>query len=334
MGPGRQLRVRRQLGDQHRQRLPRRPAVLAGHLVRPRRRRVRARGAPGHQGRADRRRRARAGRPGQGRLAGLRHAASPRSTPRNVAADAPAAARQSRRQRRAAAPVPNPLDPAPADSPRRRSRSRSPSPRPPRRRSSRWTPRCRDAPHRPPRPRPAAAGTGRRSSRSTHRCRRSAARHPRPRPMRRHRVDAPRPRLGRPSDQPPIGRAPPTGTRSTRTLRPVDRPAGVGTARWRPAARPAAGSAAPALPAPTRRRPLAPDRVRVAPDAGHRRATRPSGASRLLPDGIPHLASPENLPPGSTMDRSRQVQSRARTSATSRSSGTRSRPRRSAARKP
>ena len=94
MGPGRELRIRRQLGHQHRQRIPGRTAVLAEHLVGPRRRRVRAGRASGHQGRADRRRRARAGQPGQGRLADVRRGPLRRHTAqrhrRAAALDAPA----------------------------------------------------------------------------------------------------------------------------------------------------------------------------------------------------------------------------------------------------
>ena len=58
--------------NQHRQRLPRRAAVLAGHLGRAWRRRVRRFREPGHPRTADRRRRAGAGHPGPRRLAGLR----------------------------------------------------------------------------------------------------------------------------------------------------------------------------------------------------------------------------------------------------------------------
>ena len=51
-----------------------------------------------------------------------------------------------------------------------------------------------------------------------------------------------------------------------------------------------------------------------------------TGELPVLPaDGIPHLASPDNLPPGSTMDPSARTQT-APTSATSRTCGTRSRP--------
>ncbi len=120
------LRIRRQLGHQHRQRLPGRTAVLAEHLVVPRRRRVRARRAHGHQGRADRGRRARARQPGQGRVAGLRRALSG-STPRNVvdepqALDAPGVNGEL--------PPPPPFDPF------------APPPPPEPRRSTRCRPRC------------------------------------------------------------------------------------------------------------------------------------------------------------------------------------------------
>ena len=73
MGQGRTLRIRRQLGDQHRQRIPGRAAVLAWYLEVSRRRRIRACRTPGHKGRADRGRRARAEHPGPRRVAGLRY---------------------------------------------------------------------------------------------------------------------------------------------------------------------------------------------------------------------------------------------------------------------
>nr|AAV32821.1 resuscitation promoting factor [Mycobacterium avium subsp. avium] len=75
MGSGSPLRVRRQLGHQHRQRLPRRCAVQREHLGRARRRRVRAVGRAGHPGATDRGRRAGAGHPGPRRVAGVRGAA-------------------------------------------------------------------------------------------------------------------------------------------------------------------------------------------------------------------------------------------------------------------
>ena len=65
------LRERQQLVDQHRQRLLRRPAVLAVHLERLRRPGVRVARRSGHPRGADRGRRADPGRPGLGRL-GLR----------------------------------------------------------------------------------------------------------------------------------------------------------------------------------------------------------------------------------------------------------------------
>ena len=81
MGSGRPLRIRRQLGHQHRQRVSGWRSVLAQHLVGPRRRRVCARRAPGHQGRADRRRGTRAGHPGQGCLAVMWRSALRRDAP-------------------------------------------------------------------------------------------------------------------------------------------------------------------------------------------------------------------------------------------------------------
>ena len=71
LGLRRTVREQRQLVDQHRQRLLRRPAVHPVHLGRLRRPAVRLAGRPGHQGPADRGRRADPGRPGLGRL-GLR----------------------------------------------------------------------------------------------------------------------------------------------------------------------------------------------------------------------------------------------------------------------
>ena len=71
MGPGRTLRIRRQLGHQHWQRLSRWTAVLLRHLGVPWRWPVRACREHGHQGRADRGRRARARQSGQGRVAGM-----------------------------------------------------------------------------------------------------------------------------------------------------------------------------------------------------------------------------------------------------------------------
>ena len=62
------LRGGRELGDQHRQRLLRRPAVRPADLARVRRRPVRAAAAPGRPGRADRRRVAGARRPRRLRL--------------------------------------------------------------------------------------------------------------------------------------------------------------------------------------------------------------------------------------------------------------------------
>ena len=66
------MRVRRQLVDQHRQRLLRRPAVLGLHLGRLRRHEVRGHRRPGLQGPADRDRREGPRLPGRGRLAELR----------------------------------------------------------------------------------------------------------------------------------------------------------------------------------------------------------------------------------------------------------------------
>ena len=71
LGRRRPVREQRQLVHQHRQRLLRRPAVLAVDLERLRRPGVRLPGRPGHQGAADRDRREDPGRPGLGRL-GLR----------------------------------------------------------------------------------------------------------------------------------------------------------------------------------------------------------------------------------------------------------------------
>ena len=118
---------------QHRQRIPGRAAVLAGHLEVARRRRVRAVRAPGHQGRADRGRRARAGHPGPRRVAGLRQGPVQRH-PAQRGRRAQARCRQRSRRRRPerrTAPPPPPFDPF---APRRRKR-----------RSTRWRPRCRSA---------------------------------------------------------------------------------------------------------------------------------------------------------------------------------------------
>jgi hypothetical protein len=42
-------------------------------------------------------------------------------------------------------------------------------------------------------------------------------------------------------------------------------------------------------------------------DAANQTMTAPAAALPVPPDGVPHLASPENLPPGSTMDPSLTV---------------------------
>ncbi len=72
MGSGSPLRIRRQLGHQYRQRLPRRRAIQLKHLGFARRRPVRAVGRTRHQGSADRRGRAGARHPGSWRLARVR----------------------------------------------------------------------------------------------------------------------------------------------------------------------------------------------------------------------------------------------------------------------
>lgn len=71
VGRPRAVRVWRRLVHQHRQRLPRRPAVHPVHLGGLRRHRLRADGQPGYPRAADRHRRANPGLPGLGRLAGL-----------------------------------------------------------------------------------------------------------------------------------------------------------------------------------------------------------------------------------------------------------------------
>ncbi|MCV7084127.1 16S rRNA (adenine(1518)-N(6)/adenine(1519)-N(6))-dimethyltransferase RsmA [Mycolicibacterium insubricum] len=71
LGRAGQLRVRRQLGHQHRQRLLRRRAVRRRHLAGPRWRQVRTARRPGHPRRADRHRFEDPGRAGLGRLAGV-----------------------------------------------------------------------------------------------------------------------------------------------------------------------------------------------------------------------------------------------------------------------
>ncbi len=71
LGEGRRLRVQRQLGGQHGQRLLRRTAVQRLHLGGLRRHAVRAARRPRHPRPADRRRREGAGRPGPRRLAHL-----------------------------------------------------------------------------------------------------------------------------------------------------------------------------------------------------------------------------------------------------------------------
>ncbi len=77
LGRRRRVRVRRQLVDQHRQRLLRRPAVQPEHLEGVRRARPRRPRRPRHQGAADRGRRAHARRPGPRRLAHLRQGPGP-----------------------------------------------------------------------------------------------------------------------------------------------------------------------------------------------------------------------------------------------------------------
>ena len=88
LGPPGPVRVRRQLGHQHRERLLRRPPVRPGHLGRKRRQRL---GRQRQPRRADPRRRARPSLPGLGRLARLLEQARPPVTtnqatpPQNIA---------------------------------------------------------------------------------------------------------------------------------------------------------------------------------------------------------------------------------------------------------
>ena len=107
------LRGGRELGDQHRQRLLRRPAVRPADLARLRRRPVRAAAAPGRSGRADRRRVAGARRARRLRLlAGVRPEAGAADVTA-VLIDATVAARRCARPPRALAAITGPARSAP-----------------------------------------------------------------------------------------------------------------------------------------------------------------------------------------------------------------------------
>ena len=312
------------------------------HLVRPRRRRVRPRRAPCHQGRADRRRGARAGHSGPGCLADVRRTGLSGATPRNVVDDALAGLNNL-------LPPPPPVDPfAPPPPPAPFDAMAAPPPEaPPGGRSPRTAATARRG--------AAGACTVRRDGRPASRGSRRFLRHLRPLLRHRRRDGRPASRGTRPlrgpstrsgrrsAGTPPapdgtvrrdgrrrfptapplpddtsagpadrgsrraIGR--PTGTSPTH--RPRSTAAGVGTARrCAAAARTAASPGAPPPPAPApcrtprgaRPRPLAPINDIDVPQPAFDAANQAVSGELPVPAEVPHLPSPDALPPGSTMD--------------------------------
>ncbi len=341
---GRALRIWRQLGHQHRQRIPGRAAVLARDLVLARWRRVRPRRAHGLQGRADRRRRARAGHSGPRRLAGVRHrpvgldatqrargCASAPGQPRRERSAAASAAVRTRRGRRPAARRP---DGSPATARRHRAAGR-----PAARRAAASSPACTrsaSAAGRPGRAARCAPSRRRRldpGRRSRARSGRASARRTGPDapPVIQAGNDAPAPDAPAP-DAPPVIEA---GNDAPAPAPDAPAPA-VEAAAWdvvqggpAPADQPQAWALhagdlpldpvlapgplpgppapdAPPAPAPDQAPapdPLAPLNAVNIPAPAYDAANQAvSGTLPTPPDGMPHLASPDAPPPGSTMD--------------------------------